>query len=388
MSLENEVIDSVKTVVNFLLIAGVIQGFGFNLVTIFVKKKFDKVIIFLNLTVLFISLNNLQAWLIDKEIICSLYVIKHLEVPWYLLIFPMFYAFTANFLRVEKRVNDFIKPSMIIFILEIVLRLVVISIMYHDPTNTDDGLIKTYTKYEEIFNAVYAIFLFANTSILVFRKHEMLDYILAFDDLKWIKLFFKWGVVLILLWIVAIILKGEFEDKTAYYPLRLGTSILLYWIGYQGFYKYTVVQDRIFLRSTIANNEVLISSYAENQFVTQKDEFINEKHQKEFDAVKSHIIKNKLYLNPLLSMETVTDELDISKSHLSKLINSYSQFNFSDFINFLRVEQAKKFLSNHEFSEYTIVAIGLECGFNSKSTFYSAFKKFTGETPTTFRERE
>ncbi|WP_116039107.1 AraC family transcriptional regulator [Seonamhaeicola aphaedonensis] len=50
------------------------------------------------------------------------------------------------------------------------------------------------------------------------------------------------------------------------------------------------------------------------------------------------------------------------------------------------VEQAKKFLSNDEFSEYANVAIGLECGFNFKSIFYAAFKKFTSKTPIVFRE--
>ncbi|MFL1013031.1 helix-turn-helix domain-containing protein [Flavisericum labens] len=373
-------------IINFLLISGVIQGFGFNLVTIFVKKKYDKVIIFLNLIVLFISLNNLQAWLIDQGYICSLFVIKHLEVPWYLLIFPMFYAFTANFLRVEKRVNDFIKPSLVIFILEIIIRLCIISIVYYD-SNKEADLIEKYTSIEEICNVFYCIFLFINASVLVLRKHEMLDYILAFDDLKWIKWFIRLGSVVILLWVTAIIIKNTIGDETAYYPLRLGTSFLLYWIGYQGFYKYNVVQDRIFLRSTIANNEVLISSNREDYLSDQKDDFINEKHQKEFESIKDHIVKNKLYLNPLLSMETITDEMGISKSHLSKLINSYSQYNFSDFINSLRVEQAKKFLSNDEFSEYTIVAIGLECGFNSKSTFYSAFKKFTSQTPSSFRDQ-
>ena len=88
----------------------------------------------------------------------------------------------------------------------------------------------------------------------------------------------------------------------------------------------------------------------------------------------------------LLSMDIITSELGMSKSHFSKLINSYSNYNFSDFINSLRVEQAKQFLSNDDFNSYTIVAIGLECGFNSKSTFYSAFKKFTTKTPTTYRE--
>ena len=86
-------------------------------------------------------------------------------------------------------------------------------------------------------------------------------------------------------------------------------------------------------------------------------------------------------------MEAVAAELGMSKSYFSKLVNSYSDHNFSDFINSLRVAQAKRFLSDDTFSDYTIVAIGLECGFNSKSTFYSAFKKFTSETPTSYREQ-
>ena len=58
----------IDSIIKFLLIGGVIQGFGFNLVTLFIKKKFTKVIVFLNLVVLFISLNNLQRILIDKYI--------------------------------------------------------------------------------------------------------------------------------------------------------------------------------------------------------------------------------------------------------------------------------------------------------------------------------
>ena len=75
----------------------------------------------------------------------------------------------------------------------------------------------------------------------------------------------------------------------------------------------------------------------------------------------------------------------MSLSHASKLINTFSDYNFSDYINSLRIEQAKKLLSDDSFDQYTIVAIGLESGFNSKSTFYTAFKKFTSQTPSEFR---
>ena len=155
---------------------------------------------------------------------------------------------------------------------------------------------------------------------------------------------------MILFWTFAVIIKSSTGNEDAYVLLRFSSSILLYWIGYQGFYKYTVVKDRIYLRSTIINDKVLISSDNQNNTFQQKDDFINEKHQKEFENIKKHIVKNKLYLDPLLSMETITSELGLSKSHFSKLINTYSDFNFSDFINSLRVEQAKKFLSKNEFS--------------------------------------
>lgn len=375
------------SIVNFLLLAGVIQGFGFNLVTLFIKKKFTKVIVFLNLTILFVSLNNLQRLLIDNDFFSFSFLLKQLQIPWYVLIFPMFYAFATHFLRIEKKVNDFIKPTVIIFILEIVFRLIFISYVYYEVPDRDHFLIQEYTNIEEIFNLLYSLFLFFSTSLVVFRKHRLLEFILSYDDLNWLKWFIRLGSVVIVFWILAVIMWNVFEKDNYYDLLRLGSSLWLYWVGYQGFYKYNVVQDRIVLRNTIESDQVLISSEAHLHSEKHSDDFFNEKHQRDFDNIRNHIIKNKLYLDPLLGMETITSELGMSKSYFSKLINSYSQYNFSDFINSLRVEQAKKFLNNDEFNQYTIVAIGLECGFNSKSTFYSAFKKFTSETPTTYRER-
>ncbi len=373
------------SIINFLLIAGVIQGFAFNLITMFVKKKCDRVIVFLNLTVLFISLNNLQRWLIDNGYSSDLFVLKQLLIPWYLLIFPMFYAFTTHFLRVQDKVNDFLKMSLIIFTAEIVIRLCLISYVYYEIPDRDTSVIYNYTKIEDVFNLIYSIFLFVNASLIIFRRHHLIAYILSYDDLNWIKWFIRLGVVVIGFWAVAVFIKTLTGNEDAYMFLRLSSSILLYWMGYQGIYKYNVLRDRIVLRSSIDANDVLITSSEIIDSQNEADDFFNKKHDRDFERIKDHIIQNKLYLDPLLSMETLASDLGMSKSYFSKLINSYSDYNFSDYINSLRVAQAKKFLANDEFSEYTIVAIGLECGFNSKSTFYSAFKKFTSKTPTAYR---
>ena len=375
-------------IIKYLLIGGVIQGFGFNLVTLFIKKKFSKVIVFLNLIVLFISLNNLQRILTDIKYFEFNFLLNNLLVPWYLFIIPMFYAFTAHFLRIEKKVKDFTKITVIIFVSEMVIRLILISYEYHYVYNEFPvqaaSQIKWYTNFiEEPFNLIFSLFLFVNACLLVFRKNKLLEFIMEYDDLKWLKLFIKLGSFVVIFWIMTVVLR--YFNIDCQQLLHLGSSIYLYWIGYQGFYKYNVVEDRIFLRKSINANRVLISPETKLNIKKQTDDFYNKKHENDFLKIRNHIIEEKLYLDPLLSMENTANELGMSKSYFSKLINSFSNYNFSDFINSLRVEQAKKFLSDDEFSQYTIVAIGLECGFNSKSTFYSAFKKFTSETPTSYR---
>jgi AraC-like DNA-binding protein len=78
----------------------------------------------------------------------------------------------------------------------------------------------------------------------------------------------------------------------------------------------------------------------------------------------------------------------MSESSISHSIKKGSNYNFPDYINSLRVEKAKILLTDTDFKSYTILSIGLECGFNSKSTFYLAFKKFTNTTPSLFRSKK
>lgn len=95
--------------------------------------------------------------------------------------------------------------------------------------------------------------------------------------------------------------------------------------------------------------------------------------------------KDKIYQNPELSLTATAEKLNISCTYLSQLVNALSNYNFSDFINQYRVKDAEEKLTDTNFAQYTILAIGLEAGFNSKSAFYSAFKKHTGTTPSEHR---
>ncbi|WP_299435739.1 helix-turn-helix domain-containing protein [uncultured Aquimarina sp.] len=94
----------------------------------------------------------------------------------------------------------------------------------------------------------------------------------------------------------------------------------------------------------------------------------------------------KLYRDPNLGLDSVAGKLKISSNYLSQLVNKLTGKNFADYINTFRVEDAKLKLRNINFINYTIVGIALESGFNSKSTFYSSFKKMTGISPSSYRK--
>lgn len=93
----------------------------------------------------------------------------------------------------------------------------------------------------------------------------------------------------------------------------------------------------------------------------------------------------KLFSNSDLKLSDVAKELNIPSHELSKLINDKMNNSFTGFINTYRIEESKKLLKKD--SLYTIEAIGNQCGFNSKSAFYKAFKKATNTTPSKFKSK-
>lgn len=364
---------------NFLMIAGAIQGFVFNIATFLSRKKIEKPVLFLNLFVLFLSLNNLQSWLIDKGFIAFNYY----TLPFYVLLAPMFHSFLIYYLEIEGKRRTYFMLAALIFALELIARIAIIYLARTDVLNLQQ--VELYNAIEDGVTLTFSTFIFYQVIRILFKYEKLYATILTFDDLKWVRLLIQLGGFVLLLWGIAVILNFVSETIKApysYYPLRLGTSIFIYWIGYQGFFRFVILQDRIGLRKNIRKEGATTSTVYQKDFENPKRA---DREESIFNSIDNHIHTNQKYLDPYLSLEKLAEEMDTSTSSLSKLINTYAGSNFPDYINSLRIVEAKKLLSDTSFSSYTMVSIGLECGFNSKSTFYSAFKKFTGQTPTAYR---
>jgi AraC-like DNA-binding protein len=98
--------------------------------------------------------------------------------------------------------------------------------------------------------------------------------------------------------------------------------------------------------------------------------------------------EKKPYRNGYLTLQELADELSISAHNLSQVINTRLGKNFYDFVNEYRVEEVKRRLLDPKYQNLKILAIGLDAGFNTKSTFNAFFKKRTGVTPSRYREHQ
>lgn len=107
---------------------------------------------------------------------------------------------------------------------------------------------------------------------------------------------------------------------------------------------------------------------------------------REIEQLTSYMETEKPYLNPSLSIRNLAEEIEMNSRDLSVLINQYLDKHFFDFVNEYRIEEAKEILKNPAKKEFTVLEILYEVGFNSKSSFNTAFKKHTGLTPTQFRK--
>ncbi|WP_223266473.1 helix-turn-helix domain-containing protein [Gelidibacter gilvus] len=106
----------------------------------------------------------------------------------------------------------------------------------------------------------------------------------------------------------------------------------------------------------------------------------------EINQLTSYMETEKPYLNPSLSIRNLAQELNMNSRDLSILINQRLNQHFFDFVNEYRIKEAMNILKNPNKKDVTILEILYEVGFNSKSSFNSAFKKHTGKTPTEYKK--
>lgn len=108
------------------------------------------------------------------------------------------------------------------------------------------------------------------------------------------------------------------------------------------------------------------------------------KYAKIIALIEKTIIEDKLYLSHELNLENLAEKLGVNRSYLSKAVNQVYKENFNGFINELRVKESIKLMTLKESDKLSIEGIAMSVGFNNRTSFINAFKKYTGVTPSYF----
>jgi len=95
--------------------------------------------------------------------------------------------------------------------------------------------------------------------------------------------------------------------------------------------------------------------------------------------------KERLFLNPTLSLSDLSECLKTPAHHITQTLNEYTKQSFYDFVNYYRVKEFKEKVFAPENSSFSLLGIALDCGFNSKSSFNRIFKKHTGQSPSEYK---
>lgn len=101
------------------------------------------------------------------------------------------------------------------------------------------------------------------------------------------------------------------------------------------------------------------------------------------EQIKEYMISQKPYLKNGLKLVDLSQDLEIPAHHISRVINEKYGQNFHDFVNGYRVEEAKSLMK--ELKKPTLLEIAFSAGFNNKTSFNNAFKKFSNSTPFAYR---
>jgi ligand-binding sensor domain-containing protein/AraC-like DNA-binding protein len=96
----------------------------------------------------------------------------------------------------------------------------------------------------------------------------------------------------------------------------------------------------------------------------------------------------KVYHDEQISLQLLAEKIPTKPYILSQVLNERLNRGFYDFINYYRIEEAKKILKSPGKAHLKIAVVGEDVGFNSTAAFYKAFKEYTGMTPHQYREEK
>jgi AraC-like DNA-binding protein len=298
-------------------------------------------------------------------------------MPFILLAAPSFYLYVKSLAFTDFR----LRRSHLLHTAPFVLAMIFFSFkFYFLPSETKEALLAGAKAFPEGFWILFNLLVFAqllvyfvaDLRILKRYRSEIRERYSSVSEinLSWLS-FILFAFIAAWLSSVVVFLSHNYFWKV-YNELQ-----------FVNFFAFFLFFNYIFYKG-LAQPELFSGLEEKPKYVSSR---LTETESMEFLAKLTACMENeKPFLNPDLTLKDLGEQLQIPARYLSQVINERTHQNFYDYVSQHRIAEAKRILSDPS-NDKTVLEVLYEVGFNSKSSFNTAFKKFTGSTPTHFRKR-
>ena len=228
------------------------------------------------------------------------------------------------------------------------------------------------------FQIISALMIFFNIIYLVksfvllkkFRQDEKEVFSFEQTPVTYIKFFLFSFSACLGAWLISYlnsVFLADFFQYINYESIWVAIPVFIYVIGY-----FSLKQPELFRVS-------------DEQKIVQKKERISEIESAVLkERLDSLMTNERVFMENDLTLSDVAKQLKTSTNNISWVLNTVYDTTFYDFINGYRVKEFIQKVENKEHLKHTILALSIESGFNSKSTFNKAFKILMKDTPSNF----
>jgi len=376
------------TLLNIAIFQGIVLGVLIIKSSLF-NSISNKYLAYLLFTFSIILLNHVFE---VEEVFSSYPLLRFIEhVEWVFLIPSFLFMFIIN------RIDDAVKKRQKIYLcfipfaysalLNITQDLDHIAGLYTIPESGIDLI--------QILGLIHLALAVTFIPFLPLYSYSMIRHLKDSHEKKWILALLTIVSLLLFVWLITALvgLFLQFDISSTMNVLALFATFLIHWTAYIGIYKYKLAKNKDAIYNLL-NTDLAVSvggmQSADSKITEQNS---TQEEYKEtitvdnlyFQKLELLCKEQHIYTDSTLNREKVAEKLGISAGYVSQIVNAVTGDNFANYINQYRVEAVKEMICDAEYENYNLLAMGLESGFTSKTTFYKAFKKVTGKTPNEYK---
>lgn len=376
-----------------LLSIAIFQGIVIGFILLkspFFKSKANN---YLAYAIYSLSLSFLNLVLDITDAFDSYPFLKFIDIIDSAFLFPIFILLFSIY-QIKNHPKKHHKKLRWLFVPYIISFLFSVLETFNTKTNSPDGSLHLVNIITNILDVMFFIFTLFFIPLILTKTYIFINYSKNKEEKKWLTYLWCFEVAFLMSWLLVLFLSPFFEgeESNVMHIIALFTTLLIHWVAYFGVFKLKLAKEQEKIRaifkqeissenSTITPNILYQKETGEHKDKTKKPE--DNSYFKELERLCND---QKIFRDSSLDRNKVADMLGISSSYVSQIVNSITGENLANYINQYRVEEVKKLILDKDFENYSLLAIGLECGFSSKTTYYNSFKKIAGMTPNTFRK--